>query len=148
MLIVLLCFDLLIVPVEILAASKLLKHHHLILSLIRGLLKQACLLLFLSKIDYVSPSLLILCLEVLEELIEALIALGHGLDGLVKRLAWLALVLRDEALQLLYLLDRSRSHNCLLFFWLWVGKEEHLTFLILVLGRIHEDIAGSESLLC
>lgn len=84
MLIMLLCLDILIVAVKVLAASELLKHHHLILSLIRGLLKKACLLLLLSEIDYVSPTLLVLRLEVLEELIEALIALGHGLYGLVE----------------------------------------------------------------
>jgi len=147
MLIMLLCLDLLIVAVEVLAASELLKHHHLVLSLIRGLLKKACLLLLLSEIDDVSPPLLILCLEVLEELIETLIALCHGLDGLVERLAWLGLVLLNEALQLLNLLDRAGSHYCLLFLWLRIREEEHLAFLILILGGIHENVIGSESLL-
>jgi len=91
--------------------------------------------------------LLILCLEVLKELIETFITLGHRLDGLVERLAWLALVLLNEALQLLNLLNRAGSHYRLLFLWLRVREEEHLAFLILILGGIHEDVIGSESLL-
>ena len=80
MLIMLLSLHLLIVALQVLAASELLQHHHLVLPLLGCLLKKACLLLLLSEIDDVRPALLILCFEVFEKLIEALVTLGHGLD--------------------------------------------------------------------
>jgi hypothetical protein len=139
--------NLLKVALKVLAASELFQHHHLILSLIWCLLKQACLLLLLCQIDDVGPSLLILSLEVFEELIEALIPFSHALDRLIQGLAWLALVLLNEGLQLLNLLYRAGTHYRLLFLRVWVRKEEHLRFLVLVLGRIHNDIVSSECLL-
>ncbi len=103
--------------------------------------------MLLCQIDDVCPALLILGLEVFEKLIEALISFGHALDGLIQGLAWLALVLLNECLQLFDLLDRAWTHYSLLFLRIRVRKEEHLRFLVLVLGGIHNDIVSGERLL-
>lgn len=80
----LLFFHLFIVSLEILPPSELFKHYHFILPLFGSLLKQLSFLFFLRQIDNVSPPLLILLLEILEELIEAFIPLSHALDRLIE----------------------------------------------------------------
>lgn len=79
-----LLFHFFVVPLEVLPASELFKHDHLVLPLFGCLLKQLSFLFFLRQIDDVSPTLLILLFEILEELIEALIPLRHALDRLIE----------------------------------------------------------------
>ena len=122
----LLFLHLFIVSLEILPASELFKHYHLILSLFGSLLKQLPLLFFLTEIDDVGPPLLILLLEVLEELIEALVPLGHALDRLVEGLSWLALVLLHERLQGLNLANRAWTHYRLFLLRGCICEKEHL----------------------
>ena len=123
------------IVLEIFPPSELLHHDHLILPHLRGNFEQLVLLSLLSQVDDIGPTLLILGLEILEELVEALILLGHLPDTLIQRLAFLSFVGLHERLQFLDFLDGPWPGQITLLspFLFFVLKEQHLIFLVFVL---------------
>ena len=84
----------------------------------------------MGRIDYVRPLLLIFGLERSEELVERLVALGHGPHAGVEGFARRRLLALDEPLQFLYLCYSFRATRCLLAPWmLLVGKVKLLVLL-------------------
>ena len=129
-----------VVPLEVASASELLEHDHLVLPVVRRLLKQLELLLFLREVYDVGPGLLVLGLEVLEELIEALVPPSHALDRFVQGLARSGLVLLNEALQLFDVLKGAGLDQVLFLLGVRICEEEHPAFLVLVLCWVMDHV--------
>ena len=120
----------LVVILHVLTPSEFLKHYHLIAPILWWLGKEHLLLLILGGVYNVGPSLLVFGLERLEELVEGLVTLGHGLDALIQGLTPGVAFLFDKRLKFLDLCDGLWSAGCLLpALFAVVGKEQHLVFL-------------------
>jgi hypothetical protein len=131
-----------IVVRKILSSSKFLHHHHLVLSHLWSHLQESILLLILSQIDNVCPSLLVFGLEISEELIERLVFLSHFSNTLIKGFTLVSLVGAYEILQLLNLLNGPWSGKITLLasFTLFILEKQHLVFLIFVLVRVYNHL--------
>lgn len=83
----------------------------------------------------------VLGLEVLKELVEALVPLTHAFDRLVQTFAILRLVGLDELLQLFYFLNCPGTSNVIVdpLLSLTVLEKQHLVLLVFILVGVIDD---------
>jgi len=129
------------VVLQVFAPSELFKHNHLILAILWRFRQQLLFLHLLSHIDNTCPVLLILCLKIFEEFVEAWVSFRHTFNAGVQTLALFLPLRLNKRLNFLNLSDCLRSAGrCFARWSIFVAKKQHLGLLVAILVHVIENL--------